>query len=912
MNSCTEVDPHRGAWLMWQSGGVIASSSPLNDALDLLADKFGDHPPADDVYEAFHSWVESTGMGLYPHQDEALLASLDGDHLIVSTPTGSGKSMIAMAALFVALAEGRSGYYTAPLKALVSEKFFDLISLFGAANVGMVTGDSTINADAPIICCTAEILANVALREGKGADAGVVISDEFHFFSEPDRGWAWQVPLLELTDTQHILLSATLGDTSAFVTDLEKRTGRTVSIIDDAERPVPLSYSYSLETVSETVKELVSTHRSPVYIVHFSQLAAVSAATELQSVALSTKEQKAAIADEIGDFRFGPGFGAVLSKLLRMGIGVHHAGMLPRYRRLVERLAQQGLLRVICGTDTLGVGINVPIRTVLFTSLAKFDGVKQRQLTAREFHQIAGRAGRAGFDTTGEVVIQAPEHEIENAKAEAKAAEKKNKKFVRKKPAEGQVNWTRSTFERLISAQPETLESRMMISHAIMLQVLARPGDPVQNIYRLLTDNYEPKRQSNPLLRKAVDIYISLRAAGVIIHRDRDWRADNPGKPAIELAREIPDDFALNAPLSPFALASLELLDTEAPDYALDAVSVIEAVQEDPRPILMAQRRHERDIAMAAMKAEGLEYNERMVRLDEITWPMPLAELLVPALETYRQTNPWVSEFELAPKSVVRHMVEHSMTFSDLISRYDAARSEGVVLRYLTDTYKAMRQIIPADALTEELSDIIQWLGELVRSVDSSLIAEWEALADGVIDDAEIMEHTKIPQGGTERAFGAREDGTVPLTANLHAFRTRVKNWLWRFVEAAADEDVDRLEALSKPVFLEQPITLDAGRWNDFLDDYFEAHEWLGADNNSRSGSFVTFNESPQAADFLDLGFTDDAAHEAASKSLWLVHQIIDDGEESRDTEFVAVVDMAESSATDQLVAQLVRIGDVA
>lgn len=896
---------------MWQSEDVTASPAPLNDALDLLADRFGEEPPADDVYEAFMGWVESTGRSLYPHQEEALLAALDGDHLIVATPTGSGKSMVAMAALFVALSEGRSGYYTAPLKALVSEKFFDLIGLFGAANVGMVTGDSTINADAPIICCTAEILANVALREGRGADAGVVIADEFHFFSDPDRGWAWQVPLLELVDAQHVLLSATLGDTSAFSEDLERRTDRSVSVIDDAERPVPLSYTYSLETVSETIKELVSTHRSPVYIVHFSQLAAVSAATELQSVALSTKEQKAAIADEIGAFRFGPGFGAVLSRLLGAGIGVHHAGMLPRYRRLVERLAQQGLLRVICGTDTLGVGINVPIRTVLLTSLAKFDGEKQRQLTAREFHQIAGRAGRAGFDTTGEVVVQAPEHEIENAKAEAKAAERK-KKAQKKKPPEGQVNWTRATFERLIAAQPETLESRMRVSHAMILQILARPGDPVKNTHRLLTDNYEPPRTSNPLLRRAVDIYVSLRAAGVIIHRDRDWRAANPGRPAIELAREVPDDFALNAPLSPFALASLDLLDRESANYALDAVSVIEAVQEDPRPILMAQRREERDIAMSAMKAEGMDYNERMARLDEITWPTPLAELLEPALETYRQTNPWVAEFELSPKSVVRHMVEHSMTFSDLISRYDAARSEGVVLRYLTDTYKALRQIIPADAMTEELENIIEWLGELVRSVDSSLIAEWEALADGVIDDAEIMEHTKIPQGGTERAFGAREDGTVPITANLHAFRTRVRNWLWRFVEAAADEDVDRLAEMSRPVFLEQPQRLDADRWNDFLDDYFNDHEWLGADTGSRSASFVTFVESPEAADFLDAGVEMEAAEEAASKRFWLVHQTIDDGEESRDTEFVAVIDVAESAATDQLVAQLLRIGDVA
>ncbi|MEZ7897927.1 MAG: DUF3516 domain-containing protein [Flaviflexus sp.] len=910
MNSYTKDMVGTDARHVWQSEEVTESLAPLNDALDDLADRYGDDPPADAVYEAFLGWAESTGRSLYPHQEESLLAALEGDHLIVSTPTGSGKSMIAMAALFVALSEGRSGYYTAPLKALVSEKFFDLIGLFGAANVGMVTGDSTINADAPIICCTAEILANVALREGKDADAGVVIADEFHFFSEPDRGWAWQVPLLELTNSQHVLLSATLGDTTHFVEDLGRRTERKVSIIDDAERPVPLTFTYSLETVSETVKELVSTHRAPVYIVHFSQLAAINAATELQSVAIATKEQKAQIAEALGDFRFGPGFGAVLSKLLRAGIGIHHAGMLPRYRRLVERLAQQGLLRVICGTDTLGVGINVPIRTVLLTSLAKFDGEKQRQLTAREFHQIAGRAGRAGFDTMGEVVVQAPEHEIENAKAEAKAAEKK-KKPVKKKAPEGQVNWTRSTFDRLISSPPETLESRMTINHSMMLQILARPGDPVKTVYKLLTDNYEPKRASNPLLRKAVDIYTSLRSAGVIVHHDRDWRDAHPGEPAIALAREVPSDFALNAPLSPFALAALDLLDKESPTFALDVVSIIESVQEDPRPVLIAQRKQERDVAMAAMKAEGLEYNERMARLDEITWPQPLAEILVPALETYRQTNPWVMEYELSPKSVVREMVENAMTFSDLISRHDVARSEGVVLRYLTDTYRALRQIIPEDSLTDELSDIITWLGELVRSVDSSLIAEWEALADGIIDDAEIMNHTRIPQGGTERAFGAREDGTVPITANIHAFRTRVRNWLWCFVEAAADEDVDRLASMSHPRVYAPSVALDGDRWDEFLDDYFTDHEWLGTDTNSRSSSFITFNEDPDVADFVDAGLTQTDAEEAASKNIWIVHQIIDDGEDSNDVEFVALVDVGASEQADELVASLAKTGDV-
>ncbi|HLS48456.1 MAG TPA: DUF3516 domain-containing protein, partial [Actinomycetaceae bacterium] len=421
--------------------------------LDQLDDDAGPdgEVDADDLYEGFARWAQGTGRALYPHQEEALLEIATGSHVIAATPTGSGKSMIAYAAHTVALARNDRTYYTAPIKALVSEKFFELVDLFGSRNVGMVTGDSAINPQAPIICCTAEILANQALREGADLDAGVVVMDEFHYYADPQRGWAWQVPLLELPHVQFVLMSATLGDVSFFVDDLTRRTGRDVAVIDDAERPVPLSFDYALEPIQDLLLRLVETSRTPVYVVHFAQRDAVERAQSLTSVRVASRERRDEIAAEIGAFRFGKGFGATLSRLLRLGIGVHHAGMLPRYRRLVERLTQAGLLAVVCGTDTLGVGINVPIRTVVFTALTKFDGERSRHLTAREFHQIAGRAGRAGFDTTGEVIVQAPEHVIENAKALAKAGddERKRRKIVRKKAPAGVVNWTDKTFERL-------------------------------------------------------------------------------------------------------------------------------------------------------------------------------------------------------------------------------------------------------------------------------------------------------------------------------------------------------------------------------------------------------------------------------------------------------------------------------
>ena len=376
----------------------------------------------DEIYERFFTWVEDVkGVEPWPHQEEAIMDLLAGDHVILNTPTGSGKSLVALGMHFAALCTGRRSYYTAPIKALVSEKFFDLVEVFGRENVGMITGDTHINADAPIICCTAEILANQALREGRHADVGCVAMDEFHYYGDPERGWAWQVPLLTLPDTQFLLMSATLGNVDAIADKLEDMTDTDVDIIADAPRPVPLTYEYTLDPLEKTVELAFGKGETPIYVVHFSQDAALETANALASTGVSSKEQRAAIAEAIKGTKFTTAFGKILQRLLRTGIGIHHAGMLPRYRRLVEQLAQQGLLPVICGTDTLGVGINVPIHSVVLTALTKFDGTKMRKLRAREFHQIAGRAGRMGFDTEGLVIAEAPEFEIENAKALAKA-----------------------------------------------------------------------------------------------------------------------------------------------------------------------------------------------------------------------------------------------------------------------------------------------------------------------------------------------------------------------------------------------------------------------------------------------------------------------------------------------------------
>jgi superfamily II RNA helicase len=828
-------------------------------------------PRPDDALDAVVAWAEGRGMTLYPAQEEALIELASGANVILATPTGSGKSLVAAGAHLMALAAGIRSFYTAPIKALVSEKFFDLCTAFGTDRVGMMTGDASVNPGAPIICCTAEILANLALRHGAAADIGQVVADEFHYYAEPDRGWAWQVPLLELPQAQFLLMSATLGDVSRFEDDLTRRTSRPTTTVRSATRPVPLDFSYRTTPLHETLEELLATGRAPVYVVHPTQAGAAERAQSLMSVNLCTREQKDAIAEAIGGFRFTAGFGRTLSRLVRHGVGVHHAGMLPRYRRLVERLAQLGLLPVICGTDTLGVGINVPIRTVLMTSLTKFDGTRVRHLTAREFHQIAGRAGRAGYDTTGSVVVQAPEHVIENERALARAGDdpKKRRKVVRKKPPDGFVSWSEGTFDRLVAAEPETLTSSFAVSHSMLLQVAARPGDPVATMRALLTDNHETPTAQRRHIRRAIAIYRSLRAGGVV---ERLPEPDEHGR-TIRLTVDLPEDFALNQPLSPFALAALELLDPASPTYALDVCSVIESTLEDPGPVLTAQRHKARGEAVAQMKADGLEYEERMTQLEDVTYPRPLADLLETAWDAYRAGHPWVADHPVRPKSVVRDMYERAMGFVDFVGHYGLARSEGTVLRYLTDAYKALDRTVPDAARTEELDDLVVWLGELVRQVDSSLLDEWEALRDP---------NTAAARHAAEAQGAPIDDAPPPVTANVRAFRILVRNALFRRVELAAQ---GRHVELGE---LDGEAGWDRDRWSTAMAAYRAEHGEVGTGPDARSAAMVLIDEAPDR---------------------WRVQQILDDPDGEHDWRITAEVDLAASDDVGDVVLHVTDVG---
>ncbi|MHA5283237.1 DEAD/DEAH box helicase [Corynebacterium sp. CQ3829_602738] len=827
----------------------------------------------DAVWDSFNSWTTSRGISLYPAQEEASLALLAGDNVILATPTGSGKSMVANAAHFIAMARGQRTFYTAPIKALVSEKFFALCEIFGAENVGMMTGDASVNSNAPIIAATAEIVANIALREGKDARIDQVVMDEFHYYSEPERGWAWQVPLLELPKAQFLLMSATLGDTAWLEKDLTERTGRKTTYVGGAERPVPLDFHYVFSPVHETIEELLEDNKAPIYVVHFSQREATERAQALTSMNIITPEEKQRIADEIGDFRFTTTFGKTLSKLVRRGIGVHHAGMLPKYRRLVERLSQTGLLKVICGTDTLGVGINVPIRTVLITGLAKFDGTRQRILKSREFHQIAGRAGRAGYDTEGTVVVEAPEHEIENVKLRRKAGDdpKKLKKIRKKAARDGEVSWSENTFERLKVAEPEELTSQFKVSNSMLLNVVARPGDGYEHMRHLLRTNHDPRAKQNRDIIQAVNLFRGLINAGVV-----ERTPDSPAYRPYTLTQELDRDFALNQPLSPFALAFLTLLDPESETYTLDVISAFEAILDDPRQLLQAQQTAARGEEIAALKAEGVDYTERMAIIEDVTYPKPLADELDEAFDTFTQGNPWAKEFELSPKSVVRDMIEHAMTFSDLIATYGLARSEGVVLRYLTDAWRTLSYSIPDAYMNEELEDIVVWLGELIRQVDSSLIDEWAHMTG---DDQPVSQDTI----DRELAFGV-EDPTA-LTANRRAFTIMVRNYFFRLVELFAYEKEDQLAEMLD--YLEPDARVD---WPAAMDDYFDEYDDVDLGPDARGPEFFRLADTTGRS--------------------WTVSQIIKDPEGDNAFQLHGTVDLdASDEAGEVRLAELVIKG---
>jgi len=826
---------------------------------------------SEDLLDRFLAWAGERGLELYPAQEEAILELVGGKNVILSTPTGSGKSLVAAFLHFVAVAEGKRSYYTAPIKALVNEKFFALSRDFGPELVGMATGDATVNPDALIICCTAEILANKALREGASANVDYVVMDEFHYYADKERGVAWQIPLLTLPRAGFLLMSATLGDTAFFERALTELTGRPTVTVRSKDRPVPLDFDYRETPLHETVLDLINKDRAPIYLVNFTQRAAAEEAQNLMSTDYSTKEEKKAIHAALEGARFDSPYGKELAKFVRHGIGLHHAGLLPKYRLLVEKLAQKGFLKVICGTDTLGVGVNIPIRTVLFTKLCKYDGEKTAVLSVRDFLQISGRAGRKGFDDRGTVVVQAPEHVIENMRIDAKVAgdPAKKKKLVRKKPPEkGYVHWDRTTYDRLVTAPPEPLVSRFAVTHGMMLNVLERPRGGCKAMVNLVRKSHDTPYQKREHRKHGKLLFDSLLGAGVIEIVPRE---DGEGK-RVRVNVDLQEDFSLNHALSLYLLDTIQLLDRDSPEYPLQLLTVVESILENPEMVLMKQLDRLKGEKVAELKAAGVEYDDRMEQLAKLEYPKPHREFIYGSFNAFAAKHPWVGQEAIRPKSVAREMYEEFYSFSEYIREYELQRAEGMLLRYLTDVYKVLVQSVPDQAKSEEVDEIITYFGAIVRQVDSSLLDEWERLKDG------------IPEPGQARV--ERKDADAfDVTRDPKQFTVLVRNELYKLLRALSGKSWDFAAQITAPSA--EPWT--AAQFEQSLTAYWPEHGVIRLDPAARGprSTLVTTERE---------GF-------------WDVRQIITDPEDHNDWVIECAVDLGRSRAAAAPVISVSRIG---
>ncbi|WP_437910794.1 DUF3516 domain-containing protein [Sorangium sp. So ce327] len=837
---------------------------------------------ADDLLNGFLDYVAERGLELYPAQEEAILEIFGGKNVILNTPTGSGKSLVAAAMHFKALAEGMKSYYTCPIKALVSEKFFSLCNDFGPENVGMLTGDAAVNRDAPIICCTAEILANIALREGEKALCDYVIMDEFHYYSDRDRGAAWQIPLLTLPQARFLLMSATLGGTEFFQEELTRLTGEQTAVIKSTVRPVPLDFEYRETPLHETVATLVKGGKAPIYIVSFTQRGCAEEAQNLMSQDYCTKEEKRAITAALagagpgsafgGPFKFSSPYGREVQRFVRHGIGLHHAGLLPKYRLLVEKLAQQGHLKIICGTDTLGVGVNIPIRTVLFTKLCKFDGEKTAILSVRDFQQISGRAGRKGFDNQGSVVAQAPEHVIENMRLDAKAGNDpaKRRKIVRKKPPEkGYVHWDRQTFEKLIQSPPEPLVSRFQVTHGMLVNVLGREEGGCLALKRLIRGTHDRPAVRRQHGRTAMLLFRSLVEARIIEFVPRE---DGPGK-RLRINADLQEDFSLNHALSLYVLETVGKLDPDSGTYPLDLLTLVESILENPDLILQKQLDRLKTEKLAELKAAGVEYEQRMEELEKLDYPRPNREFIYGTFNDFARRHPWVGQENIRPKGVAREMYEQYLSFSEYIREYNLERAEGLLLRYVSEVYKALVQTVPEYAKDSDTGEMIAYFRALIRGVDSSLLDEWERLRD-----PSFQPRAAAPGGAVEPA-------AFDVTRNVKEFTVLVRNELFFFLRALARRDYEVAAEMVEGE--EAPWTAD--RLDEALRGYYAEHAAIRTDPAARSPSNTII-------------------HPAEDGGSWVVQQIIADPEDHNDWMLDCKVDIDRSREAGRPVIVLRRI----
>jgi hypothetical protein len=513
---------------------------------------------------------------------------------------------------------------------------------------------------------------------------------------------------------------------------------------------------------------------------------------------------------------------------------------------------------------------------VLFTQLCKYDGSGTKTLAVRDFKQICGRAGRRGYDSIGYVIAQAPEHVIENLRLEQKASKSGKKSFVKRKPPEkGYVAWDEKTFRKLLDSPPEKLVSSFTVHHGMLLNVLGRQDeDGCAALKKIIADSHEPPAKRKALKRRAFQLFRGL-VEGHILRIVPPAERAGPAKVALNV--ELQEDFSMNQALGLYLIDAVPQLDRESPDYALNVISLVEAILENPEVVLRKQVDALKGELIGRLKNEGVEYEERMARLEEVEWPKPGKDFIYDTFNAFVAGRPWMAEGNVRPKSIAREMFENWQSFEDYVKTYGLERSEAVLLRHLSEVYKVLSQTVPPAAKTEELVEAEQFLEDILRSVDSSLLDEWEKLRN--------------PDYVPEKEKPVAERRAVAFTRNRAAFTRALRNAIFDLVKALAHDQADAVLGQIEPAD-SAGAAWTRDRVFALLDAYHEEHERIRLDPEARSIKHT----------HLD---TDEPRR-------WTVHQTLVDPEELNDWTLRLTVDLDRSDAEARPVLTLEAIEPVA
>ena len=740
----------------------------------------------------------------YPVQEEALLAWFTAEQgVLVCAPTGTGKTLIAQAALFEALHSNTIAYYTTPLIALCEQKFVEMQAAavrwgFRAQDVGLVTGNRRVNPKARVLVVVAEILLNRLLHPDgfEFTHTSAVVMDEFHSFADPERGIVWELSLNMLPKhVRLLLLSATVGNSMEFLHWLSRCHGRTLELVEGRERKVPLTYhwvpdNFLNELLVEMAKGDDASRKTPALVFCFNRDECWSVAEQLKGLDLMSPAQKSAVNKEVDALEWPHGVGPKLKQMLRRGVGVHHAGLLPKYRRVVEELFEKKLLSVALCTETLAAGINLPARSVVLTSLVKGPFGKEKLIDPSTAHQIFGRAGRPQFDTEGHVFAVPHEDDIRLTKWKKQyeaipevtkdpALLKKKKELLKKKPSRNQAKkyWTENDFEKLRAAAPARLYSKGPLPWRLLAYLLSTSPD-----IDLVRTVVRKRLLDQPRIEAGLKVLNSML---LTLH--------NGGFIQLDPSPSDTEDVTFTHARSTEKLATLLAFRAIHPLYGAflmnylgvadegERLQLLESVLELPRPLLKFVRVpwelpagplqstvidpeliNRGLIASIEPEAEG----EEAPRDEFIPWeerPPVFADRVKLLFEAL---HPDVLDVSVTPVYAAVEVLEFGGNFNTYITHKDLAKQEGLIFRHLLRLILLIDEFLEhtplgIDAATwrADLTSIADRLTRACKSVDPTsteqTIKQAQASVDLAAPEATQATAEVVPAVDVEAEFAA-------------------------------------------------------------------------------------------------------------------------------------------------------------